>query len=428
MVMKVQFLAFAICVVARAASASDAPGLTLQAALDEALRNNPELIAIRAAVDAERHHAPHERALMPPMLEAQIWRWPLDAINPSRATYMFVAQQDLPGFGKRALRERLATADAEVASAGLVARARDIVADVRRTYAELFVSRRTVDVADERLALLRQLAEASQIRYAAGKTTQQDVLKAVVEISRLHADRTMDDERARMAAARLNALLGRDPGAEIGMLAVPREQVALRPVAALQALAIERQPDLAVSRAEIARAEAALAVADSARKPDFFVKGGYMAMGGERDALTASVGMTWPGAPWARKGIDAARRQARASVTAARARLDAEANRVRLMVQEAYIRAESAAERAALLRTSVVPQSTQALDVSRVGYQADRGEFIEIVDNQRVLAEARLGYYRALSELEQARADLERAAGAAIEQEFGVETTDRSER
>lgn len=425
--MKVPVIAFAACLAARTAFAAEPPPLTLQTAFDEALQRNPELVAIRAEIDARQRHPEHERALMPPMLEAQIWRWPLDAISPTRATYMFMMQQDLPGFGKRRLRERLATAHVDVASAQLVARARDIISDVRRTYAELFLARKAVDVADERLALLRQLADSSQIRYAAGKTTQQDVLKAVVEISRLHADREMDDERARMAAARLNALLGRDPAAEIGSLLVPREEVALKPVAALQQLAIEHQPDLAVARAEIARAEAEVAVADSARKPDFFVKGGYMAMDGERDAFTASVGMTWPNAPWSRKGIDAARTLARGEVSAARARLDAEANRVRLMVQEAYIRAESAARRAALLRTSVVPQSTQALDVSRVGYQSDRGEFIDIVDNQRVLAEARLGYYKALAELEQARADLERAVGAAVEQNAAADTMTRSQ-
>ena len=132
------------------------------------------------------------------------------------------------------------------------------------------------------------------------------------------------------------------------------------------------------------------------------------------DALTAGVGITWPNAPWARKGVEIARAGARADVTAARAAYDAEVNRVRLAVREAYIRAESAAARAALLRTSIVPQSTQALDVSRVGYQSDRGEFLDIIDNQRVLAEARLGYYRALAELEQARADLERAVGGAV--------------
>ena len=84
------------------------------------------------------------------------------------------------------------------------------------------------------------------------------------------------------------------------------------------------------------------------------------------------------------------------------------------MVQEAYIRVESAAARAAILRTSLVPQTRQALEVSRVGYQADRGEFLDIIDNQRLLASARLGYYRALADLEQARADLDRAVGIIV--------------
>jgi outer membrane protein TolC len=75
---------------------------------------------------------------------------------------------------------------------------------------------------------------------------------------------------------------------------------------------------------------------------------------------------------------------------------------------------QSASERAALLRTSLVPQSTQALDVARVGYQSDRGDFLDIIDNQRMLAEARLAYYAALADLEAARADLERAVGAPI--------------
>jgi cobalt-zinc-cadmium efflux system outer membrane protein len=224
----------------------------------------------------------------------------------------------------------------------------------------------------------------------------------------------MDEERARVAEARLNSLLARDPGAPLGRLMGPPESARLRPVAALQQAALDRQPDLQVARAEIARAGAASAVADSSRKPDFVVTGGYMVMAGERDAFTAAVGITWPNAPWSRKGVELAKSEARAEIAATQARYEAEVNRVRLMVQEAWIRADSAARRAALLRTSIVPQSRQTLEVSRVGYQADRNGFLDIIDNQRVLAEARLGYYRALAELEQARADLERAVGAPI--------------
>ena len=39
-------------------------------------------------------------------------------------------------------------------------------------------------------------------------------------------------------------------------------------------------------------------------------------------------------------------------------------------------------------------------------------DFQAVIDNQRTLLEAQLGYVRALSDFEQAAADLERAVGA----------------
>jgi cobalt-zinc-cadmium efflux system outer membrane protein len=408
------FAAGILLAIAPSAWGQDPPPLTLQAALDEALQRNPDLAALRTELEAERQRPGQQRFLMPPMLEARIWEWPLDRINPAGATYMFEAQQTFPGRGKRTLREQLATAEVEVASASIPVRARDIVNEIKRTYAELFVSRQAVAVSRDTLALLRQIADATQVRYAAGKSGQQDVLKAVVEITRLHEEEVLLVERVRMAEARLNVLLGRDPDAALGPLPEPSVHVPVRPVAELQRLAVERQPELALARAEIARAEASVQVVRSDRKPDFFVSGGYMLMPGDAGAFTAGVGVTWPNAPWARGRNTLAENEARLNVDAARARYEATASRLRLMVQEAYIRLESATRRAALLRTSLVPQTNQALDVSRVSYQADRGAFLDIVDNQRMLAEARLSYFRALADVEQARADLERAVGAPL--------------
>jgi outer membrane protein, heavy metal efflux system len=87
---------------------------------------------------------------------------------------------------------------------------------------------------------------------------------------------------------------------------------------------------------------------------------------------------------------------------------------IRLNVHEAYIRVVGAGQRASLLRTTVVPQSEQTLEVSRVAYQADRVDFLAVVDNQRVLLDAQLNYFRALADRELALADLSRAVGADV--------------
>jgi cobalt-zinc-cadmium efflux system outer membrane protein len=86
-------------------------------------------------------------------------------------------------------------------------------------------------------------------------------------------------------------------------------------------------------------------------------------------------------------------------------------SRVRLAVQEAYVHAQSAQDRAALLRTTILPQSQQSLEVSRIAYQTDRVDFQGVIDSERMLLDAQLGYVRALSEFDQAVADLERAVG-----------------
>jgi outer membrane protein TolC len=128
----------------------------------------------------------------------------------------------------------------------------------------------------------------------------------------------------------------------------------------------------------------------------------------------AKVGVTWPAAPWSRGRLDAQRAEATAEIAAANARVRAVENALRLAVQQAYVRVKSAEQRTALLRTTIVPQSQQTLEVSRVAYQTDRVDFLAIIDNERVRLDAQLDYYRALSDLEQALADLERTVGTEI--------------
>ena len=49
--------------------------------------------------------------------------------------------------------------------------------------------------------------------------------------------------------------------------------------------------------------------------------------------------------------------------------------------------------------------------MSRVAYQTDRVDFQALIDNERVLLDSQLEYFHALSDFEQAMADLERAVG-----------------
>jgi cobalt-zinc-cadmium efflux system outer membrane protein len=388
------------------------PPVSLTDLLDEALASNPELVALRAQTGVVRQRPNQERFLDAPMAEAQIWQWPFNSINPANTNmYMFMVTQDLPGRGKRDLRAAVAEKDVALADADVAVRMRDIVNQVKQAYASLFIARKAIEIHLNSVELLRQITDVSQAKYTTGRISQQDVLKPVVELSRLHTDIIMFDEQARLASARLNVLRNRLPETPIGPLIDPPEQIVLPATADLQRLALDRQPELQRAHIEVERAEAELASARNAYKPDFSIMGGYMLMPQMTDAWMARVGITWPRAPWSRGRIDARVAEHAAAIQAAKARVQALENMVRLGVQEAYVRAQSAHDRAALLRTTIVPQSRQTLEVSRVGYQTDRVDFQALIDNERVLLDAQLDYFRALSDFTQSLADLERAVG-----------------
>jgi cobalt-zinc-cadmium efflux system outer membrane protein len=390
----------------------EGPPVTLTSLLQEAAEKNPDLIALRRQVDVMRHRPAQERGLTPPMAEAQIWQWPINTINPANTNmYMFMLSQELPGRGKRDLRAAVAEKDLALAENEVTVRARQIINEIKQAYATVFIARKAIDVHLESVDLLRQIADVSQAKYATGRISQQDVLKPVLELSKLHTDIITFDEQANLATARLNVLLDRPPETPLGPLVDPHEQTLLPATADLQRMAIERQPELQRARLEVERAEAELAVARRDDKPDFSVRGGYMLAPNMTDAWMGSVAITWPNAPWSRGKIVARVAAQSAAVDAAKARTSAMENSVRLAVQEAYVRAKAAQERAALLRTTIVPQSQQTLEVSRVAYQTDRVDFQALIDNERMLLDSRLDYFRALSDFSQALADLERAVG-----------------
>jgi cobalt-zinc-cadmium efflux system outer membrane protein len=399
--------------VAMAGQAADAgPPLTLTAALDEAIAKNLDLAALKAQVQVTRERPAQERSLAPPMLEGTIWQWPINSVNPANTNmYMFMVGQQLPGRGKRELRATVAEKDISLAQTDVAIRTRQIVNEVKQAYATLFIARKATQVHLASVELLRQIADVSQAKYATGRISQQDVLKPVVELSRLHGDLLMFEEQAGIATARLNVLLARTPEAPIGPLTEPTERSLLPAPPELQRLALDHQPELQRAHLEIERAEAELASAKRQYTPDFTVQAGYLLMPNQTDSWLARVGVTWPRAPWSRDKISAHIAEQIAASETAKARERAMQNMVRLAVQEAFVRAKSAQDRAALLRTTILPQAQQTLDVSRIAYQTDRLDFQAVIDNQRTLLDAQLGYVRALSEFEQATADLERAVG-----------------
>jgi len=119
--------------------------------------------------------------------------------------------------------------------------------------------------------------------------------------------------------------------------------------------------------------------------------------------------------PWLNRGRhDAEIAESQAQLTEEQAEYDYQRSVVFQEIQEALVRARSAKRLVDLYRDTLRPQAEASLKSAVSAYQADRTDFLNLLDSQTTTLDVELAYFRFASELESNLADLERATGAPL--------------
>ena len=79
--------------------------------------------------------------------------------------------------------------------------------------------------------------------------------------------------------------------------------------------------------------------------------------------------------------------------------------------ERAFAKLEAARQQLDLFRDALIPQTELSYQAALAAYEVGRVEFISLMEAARAIRDVRLGYYRALVDVEQRFADLERAVG-----------------
>ncbi len=80
-------------------------------------------------------------------------------------------------------------------------------------------------------------------------------------------------------------------------------------------------------------------------------------------------------------------------------------------LSQASLRLEAARGELALLRSEIMPGAQSAYEASTRGFELGKFNFVDVVDAQRALNQAKFQYIRALAESHRAAADIERVLG-----------------
>jgi outer membrane protein, heavy metal efflux system len=390
--------------------------LTLAELEAAALANNAEIHAAARQVAVAEARRGSAGALGDPSFMYRGWGTPLaKPWDLNETQHMFMFSQELPGGGKRQLRARLADDDVEIAKAELETKKRDVLAQVRRSFYELLRNQDELRFHDEQAALARQGLESARIKYVVGKVPQQDMLKAQIALTRLVEHLIMLQQNSDLARSRLNTLLGRDPAEPLEVLGAYSSATKLPGLIDLEKMALENRPELAAISAAIQQEETRTHLAEKSLKPDYTLSGGYMLMpegSTYRNTYMAELSVTLP---WLNRGRhDAEIAESSAMTTARKADYESRRAAVFAEIQESLVRARVARRLLGLYGDTLRPQAQAVLKATVAAYQADRTDFLNLLDSQNTTLDVELDYIKAASELETRLTDLERAVGAPL--------------
>lgn len=400
------------------ASSGSTQILSLKELIAEALENNPGLKAAQNKVEAQKSRIAQEHWALPdPRVGANVEGRPRNPANFTDFTDIdYMVEQEIPNPLKLWTRGKIAAREKDMAQASYLGRERKLIADLKSAYYDLFMIERSIEVNRENKDLVSQFLKSAESRYSVGKATQNDVLKAQVELSKLTNELVTLGQMKQTAIARLNALLNRPTRSELGTTAF---KAAARTSnfewGTLEKLTLEKNPDLLEFQAAVKKQESSLRLARFEYLPDFMVRSENRQFKGEGlREYDAFLGVTIP--LWGFKKQRNQVKEAKALLEEARANYQQMKNSALFEVQDALVRVESNQRLVALYETSVLPQAQQSLKSAVAGYESDRNDFLSLIDAQRNLKTFQLEYYDSVVKLEQSFADLERAVGTNLEE------------
>lgn len=381
-------------------------GLTLEAAIAHAIENSPRMqsfAAARLASQGERRQAGMwvnpEASVEAENIGGQ---GPYKGLDSAEVTYG--VSQLIEIGGKRSARKSLADRGIDLANFDYQSARLDLIRDVTQAYAQAVAASEEMKLAREQQKLAGDVLQTVKRRVNAAREPliQQSKANVALATSRIALEKA---EREYDAARKVLAGLMGDPVAVASLDHTAFYNTATPPSVGDLKEVLARNPDLARWKPAVARSEAALDLekANAVPDPRFSVGLRDIRDSGDR-AFVAGISIPLPVLNRNQGNIQ----RAQAEVT--KAASDQKTNELALGSELAKsLQAQQIAyTQATTLKKTILPEAERAFSLSRQGYQAGKFAYLEVLDAQRTLTEARLQYIEALQDYQTQRANVER--------------------
>ena len=385
--------------------------LSLDEAISIALRNNPSVLASQLELEAREARIVQAGAIPNPDLvivtEDIAGTGEFEGFDNSQTTAQLSQRLELGG--KRGARQKAASLHRDVAAAEIELKRREITSAVRKQFFAVLLNQERVQWMQELLQISRQFSETVIQRIQAGKIPPIDEVKASSIVATAEVDLTRSTRELESARYDLASLLGM-PEPQFQSV---HGQLPAAPEVSLETFleALPVAQELKRAETQVGESRALLAVEESRSVPDLTITGGYRRLQTTDDsAFVAGVSIPLPFFDRNKGGIAEAQKQVQKSEQLK----SATALQLRNSVTKAFRAYTAARAEAEALRKHVVPANQTSFDAISEGYRLGKYGYLDVLEAQRSLFQSRLQLLRALEDIHESAAELERVSGKEI--------------
>jgi outer membrane protein TolC len=390
--------------------------------LAEAEKNNPQIEAARQGWQAAKQVPTQVSTLPDPQFNLQHVSVgsprPFAGYTNSDFAYLGVGvSQDIPYPGKLRLKGEIAKREADVSQQQVESVRRAVLAEFKGTYFQLAYLSKTLTILEEDGELLKQVEEAADARYRSGKGTQQDILQAQLQKTKLLREIAMHHLQVGKLEVQLKQLLNRSQESPDVEAADLTETPLVLTYGDLLAAAQVQNPEIASAQKIIERQSLQVDLARKDFYPDFNVQ--YMWQRTDPAQFRAyymlSVGIKVP--------IYRSRKQrpelAHAESEKLRAGSEYQVQSQQLAgdLRAQYVIVQQTSELLKIHRDGLSPQARSEFQSGLAAYQSNKQDFQAVLTAFLDVLHLDEDYWQNVAEYETAIARLEQLTGVSLQEE-----------
>jgi outer membrane protein TolC len=384
-----------------------------------AVANNPELKSSQSRWQMFANKARQASSLEDPMfmfkLQNMLAREPFVFNKDPQSAKVIGISQQLPFWGKRAIRQEVANYEAESYKWTIEERKLELARMVKETYYQIWAVDKSLEIVDKNLRILADFVTIAESKYSVGQGVQQDIYKANLEKTKMLDMQITLRQQRKSLEANLNYLLYRPGNTPVGTVSdftLPQLSLSAEQ---LNQTAFEKRPQIKSLASLASKGQASHRLAQKEFYPDFNLSFEYMF----KEAIATDM-VTDPGynmftlgvtfnLPFQQEKRHAMLAESTSETTMATEELNGLKNTISYTINDTLAQLERRLKLVELYKGGIIPQAEQSLESAVISYRVNKVDFLTLLDGrinlfnyERELYESQAEYMMKLAQLEAA--------------------------